>query len=146
MTGTHPITTAMDRLMWCNFTDRESYITWRTEWRAAYREVSELGRALRLAAAAASQRRAGVPIKNAKVAAGLVALEAKILQDSNLRYFYGFDYGKHWCRMKATAMMKIRANSKEKAKQQYLSAKSPQATATLQSTAPSLEVPVRVAV
>ncbi len=127
MNSNHPIRQTTDRLMWCGFTDRNSYIAWRTEWRKTYLELSQLIRRLRVAAAVASQLRSKATT-DMDTAATLPAFQEELLKSAGLRYFSGYDSWKHWASVQAKTLMVIRASSKQKAAQQYLSAKSLQAT------------------
>lgn len=136
------------RLRALDFTDRDSYIAWRAEWRELIKrtttQVRQIRKARTIVGALRSKNAAAVDEADRQFVDMLTkGLQA---QQNYTHYFWGFDSWRSSEREYGRTMMEIRKESKLKAQEQYLSAKLRQATVSLQSTVPSLEAPAQVAV
>jgi hypothetical protein len=94
------------------FTDRETYLAWRRQWKTEYKEISQTIRDLKFCR------------KTKLDEAGKARVEA-ITKRPDLCGAYGFNlYGNLWkLQAKATEYIELRKASKVRAQEQYLAAK-----------------------
>lgn len=95
-----------------SFTDRESYLAWRKQWKAEYKEISATIRDLKFC-------------RKTKLTDEQAAKQKEIASRPDLRGQYGFNlYGNLWqLQAKATEYIELRKASKVKAQEQYLASK-----------------------